>query len=196
MRKARERRGRALREALQTRMNSSELHRKLLYCGYTDLSDYLQSPLNRYIYKQLLAKSQEYAIDKPILVLFNEIYYECVRIQSDGRPGDNLSLRYLKEEEAWLGSHIAARLVFCVVWAILQRKRQLRLPEACFVEGMTPMVEACEFSAMAHDMVSYMEAENLYAPYDFSPMPCPIQEIPERIDLQYHSSMTVVEKIK
>ena len=196
MRKARERRGRALREALQTRMNSSELHRKLLYCGYTDLSDYLQSPLNRYIYKQLLAKSQEYAIDKPMLVLFNEIYYECVRIQSDGRPGDNLSLRYLKEEEAWLGSHIAARLVFCVVWAILQRKRQLRLPEACFVEGMTPMVEACEFSAMAHDMVSYMEAENLYAPYDFSPMPCPIQEIPERIDLQYHSSMTVVEKIK
>lgn len=69
-------------------MNASELSRQLLFYGYDEVTDYLKnSPLNRYIYKKFLTILPEYGITVPLVTMFNEIYYQCVRVNYDGMPG-------------------------------------------------------------------------------------------------------------
>lgn len=180
-------------------MDSSELHRKLLYCGYTDLTDYIKdSPTNRYIYKLLLDIRTKHKIEVPILKIFNEIYYQCVRIHSDGNPGEDVSRRYLDEEEIWLGSNSGHTnlLVFCLVSAILKRKTKLIFNEECFLQQLDPLIEGCEYISVGNDLTNYMVSNNIFSPYEFKTMPCPINEIPMRIDLEYHTTMTFFEKVK
>ena len=89
-------------------MNASELNRKLLYRGYDDMADYLRnSPMNRTIYNLILEYGPE-KIESPMLSIFNEIYYQCVRINYDGQPGVELASRYLDEEAEWLGWCLAS----------------------------------------------------------------------------------------
>lgn len=180
-------------------MDSSELHRKLLYCGYTDLADYIKdSPTNRYIYKLLLDLRTSNKIEVPILKLFNEIYYQCVRIQSDGNPGEDVSRRYLDEEEIWLGrnSGHANLLVFCIVSAIIKRKTKLSFNEECFLKQLEPLMAGCEFTQVGNDLTKFMEDNNIFSPYEFKTMPCPVDEIPMRIDLEYRTSLTFFERVK
>lgn len=117
-------------------MTASELHRKLIYCGYTDLADYLnQSSANRYIYNLLIDLVQKHQVNVPIVTWFNEVYYQCVRVQCDGNPGEEVSKRYLAEEERWLDSREAAELVFCLMWGLVKRKKQLSFNEDCFANS-------------------------------------------------------------
>lgn len=180
-------------------MDSSELHRKLLYCGYDDVADYLKnSPINRHIYKMLLDLIPIYQITVPVVTLFSEIYYQCVRIQSEGNPTEDISRRYLDEEEIWLGpqSGNTNMLVFCIVWALFMRKKQLLINEECFLKLLTPLIADSEFMKAGQVLVKYMADKDLYTPSKFRYMPCPIDEIPMRIDLDYHTSMTTMEKLR
>ena len=160
-------------------MTASELHRKLLYCDYTDITDYLKdSPTNRYIYKCLLRYTECYRIKNPILELFNEIYFQCIRIQSDSIPGENIEERYLKEEDARLGSRNATMLVFVLVWALFMRKRNLAFNEDCFINQMREIIYKSNFMTVPEDLLYFMANHRYITPDDFYPMPCPIQEIP------------------
>lgn len=67
-------------------MESSCLNRRLLYCGQSEMNDFLKdSPLNRFLYEKLLGVFSASGIDVPAVVLFNEIYYQCVRVNYDRR---------------------------------------------------------------------------------------------------------------
>lgn len=180
-------------------MDSSTLHRKLLYCGYSDVADHLKnSPINRYIYKLLIDLLPAYQIAVPVVNIFNEVYYQCVRIQSEGNPTEEISRRYIDEEEVWLGSDSGNTnmLVFSIVWALFKRKRKLQLNEASFLTLLTPLVNESEFVSVGQVMVKYMEDNNIHTPNKFKFMPCPIEDIPMRIDLEYHTTMTKMEKLK
>lgn len=167
-------------------MDSSELHRKLLYCGYTDLADYIKdSPANRYIYNLLIDLLQKHQINVPIVTLFNEVYYQCVRIQCDGNPGEDVSKRYLAEEERWLNNKLAAELVFCIVWVLVKRKKQLSFNEDCFISRLTPLLSKSGFMHLAEEFLHYMELEKIYSPGMFKPMTCPVKEIPMCIDNEH-----------
>lgn len=167
-------------------MNASELHRKLLYCGYTDLSDYLnESPANRYIYNKVIDLLPLHKINVPIVTLFNEIYYQCVRIQCDGNPGEDVSRRYLAEEERWLNSKLAAELVFCIMWVLVKRKEKLSFNEDCFISRLTPLIAQSEFMPLAEEFLHFMESEKIYSPGMFKPMTCPVNVIPVRIDNEH-----------
>ena len=95
-------------------MNAPELHRKLLYCGYSDVTDHLRnSPLNRYLYKKLLMLMPMHDIDVPIVSIFNEVYYQCVRVRFDSKPGVDVAKRYFPEVEVGFNNNLgAAQLVF------------------------------------------------------------------------------------
>ena len=161
-------------------MNASELHRKLHYCGYADISAYLtDNAVNRYIYKQLINVWQRYGVSTSTLKLFNEVYYQCVKVQTDSRPGEEVQRRYLKDAEAWLGSCDAALLVASIVWALLQRKYKKSFSDECFVEQIAPFVEKGEFVDMANGLVSFMQNGDIYSPQEFKTMPCPVNELPD-----------------
>ena len=160
-------------------MTSSDLYRKLLYSGYTDITDYLKdSPTNRYIYKCLLHYSERYGINNPILDLFNEIYFQCIRIQCDSVPGENIEERYLKEEDERLGSRNATMLVFVMVWALFMRKRNLAFNEDCFIKQMRKIIHQSNFMTVPEDLLYFMANHRYITPDDFYPMPCPVHEIP------------------
>lgn len=177
-------------------MTSSELHRKLLYCGYNDMSAYLTNkPINQYMHQLMLDLCEKHQIEVPVLTLFNEVYDQCVRVQYDGNPGEGLRKRYLVEEGAWLQSDLAAELVFCMVWALYQRREYPDPKEELFRQRITPLIADSVFMGDAKGFVHYMKVHKLYSVSVFSTMPIPVDQIPNRIDLQYHTSMTLKEKI-
>ena len=160
-------------------MNASELQRKLLYWGYTDLTDYLRnSPLNRYLYKQMLDYKEKFSIETPIITLFNEIYYQCVRVGFDSNPGENIHGRYLKEEEFWLKSKAAAEMVFIFVWVLLKRKRKLSFNEECFVDHLNPLVQHSANKELIEDILKDMQEKDIKVPDQFAPMHYPVAGIP------------------
>lgn len=167
-------------------MKTASLKRVLLYCGYSDAADYLKdSPMNRYLYKQLLMLRPEHSIETPILTILNEVYYQCVSIGFDPNPGEDITQRYLGESREWLKSEKACELVFCIVWAIYSRKKNLDFHEECFMSALKPLINDSFFFQSARNMVDYMNAEGIYAPDAFQPMPIPIKEIPMNIGLEY-----------
>ena len=184
-------------ESKTVSMTSSELHRKLLYCGYVDLVDYLSnSPTNRHIYNLMIDILPQHQIEVPIVTFFNEVYYQCTRVQFDGNPGDDVQHRYLDEEATWLGAQKAALLVFCLVWALIKRKKQLLFNDECFLKQLFPLIEKSEFMPLALGLYDYMKSECLVSPYQFDPKPCPVTEIPLRIHLEHRLPLTWWNKIR
>jgi hypothetical protein len=164
-------------------MNASELNRKLLYCGLSDLTDYLRnSPLNRYLYKVLLQELPHRKVDIPVVTVFNEMYYQCVRVRYDGNPGQDVFKRYLDEEARWLNSKQASELVFEIVWVLFQLRSNLSFHEECFLEQLTPIIEKNEYSGFSRQLLSDMKDEAMWLPEEFPVMPCPVEEIPLRHD--------------
>lgn len=160
-------------------MTSSELHRKLLFCGYTDIAAYLQdNPVNRYIYKQLIDLRQNGGVKTQTLTLFNEVYYQCVKVQTDRLPGEEVQRRYLRDAEDWLGSCDAALLVMSIVWALLQRKFKPSFSDECFVEQVTPYVKNGEYSILADKLMQFMTSESIYTPFEFKTISCPANQLP------------------
>lgn len=160
-------------------MNASELRRKLLYCGYNDLTDYLRnSPLNRYLYKLMLVELPRNHIDLPIQTLFSEIYYQCVRVRFDSNPGRDVYKRYLIEEERWLNSRPAAELVFSIVWALFCFRSPLSFNEECFFEQLCPLMEDSPFRQFAEELKDGIWRYGLGVAEEVAPMPCPVKDIP------------------
>lgn len=174
-------------------MTSSELHRKLLFCGHTELTDFLQNnPTNRYIYKMIIACD----LKVPALAILNEVYYQCIRVQCDGNPGEDVSRRYIDEGCEWLGDEDATMLVFCLVLALIEKKVYVSENEKCWMQHVEPRLEGHRHMAAYKDLVAYMTANDFNSPYEFKPKPCPIDEIPMRIDLEYNLSLSKWDKVK
>ena len=160
-------------------MNASELHRKLFYCGYTDISAYLNdNPVNRYLYKQLIEVRQREAISVPILKIFNEVYYQCVKVQTDSHPGEEVQRRYLKDAEDWLGSKKTALMVVSIVWALLQRKYKMSFNDECFIDQISQSVKQGAYIVLANDLLSFMHSGDIYSPQVFTTMPIKASDLP------------------
>lgn len=126
-------------------MTASGLHRQLLFYGYDEVTDFLKnSPLNRHIYKKYLDLLPERNIEVPMVRLFNEIYFQCVRVNYDGQPGMDVNQRYINECSSWLNSQSAAESVFAVVWAILKNK-PINYLEECFLDQLTHYIKKSDF---------------------------------------------------
>ena len=135
-------------------MTPSELHRQLLFYGYDEVTDFLSdSPLNRHIYKLLLDLLPKANIEVPLVRIFNEIYFQCVRVNYDAQPGLDVSQRYVNECAAWLNSKPAAEVVFSAVWAIFKNKR-INFEEECFLDQITPYVKRGNFFRFADQLAS------------------------------------------
>lgn len=158
-------------------MNASELNRKLLYCGYDDISAYLRnSTMNRFVYNLIIDYAPE-KLETPMLTIFNEIYYQCVRVNYDDNPGVDLKARYLDEETKWLGSLDSALLVFSVVWALLRRKHDTTFHEQCFVEQFYPLLEGGKYEFLALVLIKKAAGERLLPPKKVHTMPCAVNDI-------------------
>lgn len=159
-------------------MNASELNRKLLFQGHHELTDYLRdSPLNRFLYEEFLNIFSASGIDVPVVKLFNEIYYQCVRINYDVAPGIDFGRRYWAEEEVWLQSSEGAQLVFCAVWALLSGDRERPFQENCFLSALVPYLRNSAFCHFAEKLARKLHASTTKVPEHFPVMTCPVSEI-------------------
>lgn len=170
-------------------MTASELHRKLLYCGYSDVTDHLRnSPLNRYLYKKLLMLMPMHDIDFPIVSIFNEVYYQCVRVRFDSKPGVDVAKRYFPEVEVGFNNNLnAAQLVFCLVWVLFQLKRDITFNEECFIEQLEPYIHNVHTSTFRKDadsLVAELKAIEAEVPDEFPTMTCPIMDLCKRYEVQ------------
>ena len=152
-------------------MTASELQRKLLFYGFSDITDFLRdSPLNRYLYKNMLDYREICGIETPMIKLLNEIYFQCVRVGFDINPGEDLSDRYIDEAAWWLKSKPAAEMVFFFVWGIFKRKRKLTFGEECFIEHLNPLVLHSENKEMLEELFMDMQSKDVKVPDQFAPM--------------------------
>lgn len=159
-------------------MNASELNRKLLYCGYTDVTDHLKnSPLNRHIYRDFLTLLPEHRVEVLAVKLLNEVFYQMVRIPRDVCPGERVQKRYIDECADWLGSTKAADLVFSMVSTLMYHKKKLLFEEELFLQQLNPLIGNCEFFKYVSELNEMMGQYGYYTP-DCQPMPCPVNEIP------------------
>lgn len=170
-------------------MNAPELHRKLLYCGYSDVTDHLRnSPLNRYLYKKLLMLMPMHDIDVPIVSIFNEVYYQCVRVRFDSKPGVDVAKRYFTEVEVGFNNNLdAAQLVFCLVWVLFQLKQKVTFNEECFIEQLEPYIHNVPTSTFREDadsLVVELKAIGAEVPDEFPTMTCPIMDLCKRYEVQ------------
>jgi hypothetical protein len=163
-------------------MNVMELNRKLLYCGYSDITDYLRnSRLNRYLYKVLLNATQRLELDVPILTLLNEIYYQSIHVRYDNNPGVDVPERYFGEELDFVESDKAMSLIMSIVWVIFHLRHQLSFNEECFLEQVPAVLKRCGVLKYAESVFRDMDNAGIVVAEAFQPMPCPIEEIPQRI---------------
>lgn len=160
-------------------MTASELHRQLLFFGYDEVTDYLKnSPLNRHIYKKLLDLLPDRNVDVPMVSLFNEIYFQCVRVSYDAQPGLDVNQRYVIECAEWLKSQKAAEVVFAAVWAIFHNKR-VNFQEECFIDQLTHCVRRGEFSDFATNLEYDIHLMEISIPDTFPTLTRPVDALPE-----------------
>ena len=159
-------------------MTVSELHRKLLYRGHDDMADYLRnSPFNRCVYNVILQYGPK-PLPLDILTLFNEVYYQCVRINYDSTPGTDLSTRYVLEEKLWLTSIQSANLVFNIIWGIFRCKEDLTFNEGCFVKQFLPIMNDNLDRDLAYVLIQNLADARVFPPKHFYPLPTPVNELP------------------
>ncbi len=159
-------------------MNASELNRKLLFSGYNEVTDFLKnSPLNRYLYKRILGILSSSGIEMPVVTLFNEIYYQCVRVNYDGNPGTDVGKRYLSEEEEWVHSSDGALLLFCIVGVLLSIKRNITFQEECFLNELAPYIRDSAFRGFAEKLFRDLRSSEIGVPDCFPVMTCPVSEV-------------------
>lgn len=174
-------------------MKVSELHRKLLYKGHSELSAFLEeSPLNYLLYQFLRDVKPYHQINMSMVAIFNEVYYICIRASRDLTPGDNVYERYITEEKVWTGSSKTTDLIFCLVYMVLSVQKELSYTLECF----RTVIAACfNESSIWEDSERYLEilkAESRYFVSDFTPQPVPVSEIPSYTEPQ---AQTIIETI-
>lgn len=159
-------------------MTASELNRKLLFFGQNDVTDFLRnSPLNRFLYKKLLGILSASGIGVPAVTLFNEMYYQCTRVNYDGMPGVDIGQRYWSEAANWIDSSEGAQLVFCAVWAVLGAKRNHTFHEECFLGALAPYLRNSVFVRFAEELAGELRLSGISVPDRFPVMTCPVSEV-------------------
>lgn len=177
--------------------SASELRRIMLFNGYIDVTDYLKnSPINRWIYKDLLTLLPAEGIEVPVVKIFQEIYYQLVSIPLDKHPGADIGKRYLDESSAWLSSASAAQLVFCTVEAMLKRKEELTFAEEIFLEQLQPLIAGSKFKSVGKGLMDYMESVGIFTPGVIEPMPISVFYIPDKYRIPQREEYSFLDSIK
>ena len=177
--------------------SASELRRIMLFNGYSDVTDYLKnSPINRWIYKDLLTLLPAEGIEVPVVKIFQEIYYQLVSIPLDKHPGVDIGKRYLDECSVWLSSASAAQLVFCTVEAMLKRKEELTFAEEIFLEQLQPLIAGSKFKSVGKGLIDYMESVGIFTPGVIEPMPINVFDIPYEYCTPRQVEHSFLESIK
>ena len=159
-------------------MTSSELNRKLLFRGHREVTDFLRnSPLNRCLYKRFLGVISASGITVPVVTLFNDIYYQCARVNYDGTPGIDTERRYFTEEERWIGSSEGAQLVFSAVWALLNLKRSITFQEECFLSELAPYIRNSDLRVFTEKLTQELLTSGVTVPERSPVMTCPVSEV-------------------
>ena len=163
--------------------SASELNRLLLFCGHSEVADFLNgSPLNRHLYKHFLRLLPQHQIEVPMVSLFNEIYYQAVRTSYDATPGVDITNRYFRDSEAQLQSQTAAQLVYVVVWVMLRIKPTLTFGEECFLAQLQPFIQTSGFYDFASQLYEEFFALGIEAQNRFPTITCPIDGLPSLVE--------------
>lgn len=166
-------------------MTASELYRKLLYRGHTELSTLLEeSPVNYSLYQFLREVKPPHQINISMTNILNEAYYLCIRASRDLTPGDHFYERYVAEEKAWTGSKMATELIFCIAIIILKMQKKLSPSLDCLVKSMISCYGTGVFEKEINDFLHLHKEKGEEWDSDFTPQPVPVGELPRYRDAE------------
>lgn len=166
-------------------MTASELYRKLLYRGHTELSTLLEeSPVNYSLYQFLREVKPTHQINISMTNILNEAYYLCIRASRDLTPGDHFYERYVAEEKAWTGSKMATELIFCIAIIILKMQKKLSPSLDCLVKSMISCYGTGVFEKEINDFLHLHKEKGEEWDSDFTPQPVPVGELPRYRDAE------------
>ena len=162
-------------------MKASELHRKLLFKGHTELSPFLdESPVNRFLYQfmQDVRSSQE--LHMSMAAILNEVYFVCIRASRENKIDEITVNRFISEEETWTRSSKVTEMIFSMVWMLLSVQKKVLHPLDRLMSIVRFQSTNSGFGFLAKCHISKMMKEG-HAGYttDFTPRPAPVSELPE-----------------
>ena len=174
-------------------MKASELHRKLLYKGHSELSAFFEeNPLNYLLYQFLRDVKPRHQVNMSMVTIFNEVYFNCIRASRDLTPGDNIFERYISEEKIWTGSSLATDLIFCMVYMVLSVQKKQSYPLECFRTVISSCLHDSSFWGETESYIEKLKAESGEFVSDFTPQPIDVNEIPSYTEPQ---AQTIIESI-
>ena len=162
-------------------MKASELHRKLLFKGYTELSPFLnESPVNGFLYQFMREVKSSQDLNISMAALLNEVYFICIRASRENKIDEITYNRYISEEEIWIHSSVATEMVFCMIWMLLSVQKEVPHPLDRLMYMVKMEYNKNSFGLLAKFSINNMMKEGHcgYAT-DFTPQPAPVSELPE-----------------
>lgn len=162
-------------------MKPSELYRKLLFKGHTELSPFLdESPVNRFLYQFMREVKSSQNLNISMAAILNEVYFICIRATRENKIDEITVNRYMAEEITWIRSTKAVESVFCLVWMLLsvQKKVPHPLDRLMYIIKCFSFRYDYGFLAKYHINTMMKEGHAGYAT-DFTPQPAPVSELTE-----------------
>ena len=161
-------------------MKASELHRKLLFKGHTELSPFLdESPVNRFLYQFMREVRSDQDLNISMAAVLNEVYFICIRASRENQMDEITVNRYMAEEETWTRSPIATEMIFSMVWMLLSVQKEVPHPLDRLMSIVRFQSTNNAFALLAKFHINKMMKEG-HAGYatDFTPQPAPVSELP------------------
>lgn len=161
-------------------MKASELHRKLLFKGHTELSPFLdESPVNRFLYQFMREVRSDQDLNISMAAILNEVYFICIRASRENQMDEITVNRYMAEEETWTRSPIATEMIFSMVWMLLSVQKEVPHPLDRLMSIVRFQSTNNAFALLAKFHINKMLKEG-HAGYatDFTPQPAPVSELP------------------
>lgn len=174
-------------------MKASELYRKLLYKGHSELSAFFEeSPLNYSLYKCLREVKPRHQINMSMVDILNEVYFICIKASRDQTPGDNVNERYITDVKTNTGSSLSTELIFCLVYMVLSTQRHIPYPLDCFHKAISQYVYSSNIWNEIKPFIDKAKLEFADFESDFTPQPVAVSELPTYSESQPQS---IIESI-
>lgn len=177
-------------------MNRLYNYKPFTYQPRKDIDEFLnESDLWNELYETFLTvKDNTYRLKVSSVVMFNEVYYQCVRVAQDSHPEEDVWYNYLNDARDNLGWRYASDLCFSIAYAalsLMQNPPRQATRFCAILAGKIFANDAHYFPAFK-ELVDRLKSEGKLYDVRFLPTPMKPGDIfsEERTSIDYNGNVT------
>ena len=163
--------------------------REKIFTDRNDIDDFLLSSpcatLNKSIYDAFLTlrepdlSNNRQRLRCPALVIFNEAYYQCTKLQIDKHPEEDFTTNYFEDARENLDCHAAAETVFSIVFVLLSLMSNKTVKTENFRQIILKHLSSSAYFTVFASIID--DFRGIPFPLSFQPMPIDVSD-PIKID--------------